>query len=111
LDRASYRAAVGDDFIICYRMSMADTSTMARSWDEILALATKVIAAGATIINHRHRNWHEGAGSDHRHLGAQQRIRSHQQRSAEHVSIPVVASNRSTCPRRQSRFWPTATCS
>jgi 2,4-dienoyl-CoA reductase (NADPH2) len=35
------RAAVGDDFVICYRMSMADFVEDGQSWDEILALATE----------------------------------------------------------------------
>ena len=45
------RATVGDDFIICYRMSMAHYVAGGQSWDEIIALATEVEAAGATIIN------------------------------------------------------------
>jgi len=35
------RATVGDDFIICYRMSMADYVEGGQSWDEIIALATE----------------------------------------------------------------------
>lgn len=46
---------VGDDFIICCRMSMADSVEDGQSWDEITALATEVEAAGATLINTRHR--------------------------------------------------------
>ena len=52
------RAAVGPDFIICYRMSMADYVEDGQSWDEIVALATEVEAAGATIIN-TGIGWHE----------------------------------------------------
>jgi 2,4-dienoyl-CoA reductase-like NADH-dependent reductase (Old Yellow Enzyme family) len=52
------RTAVGDDFIICYRMSMADYVEDGQSWDEIIALATEVEAAGATIIN-TGIGWHE----------------------------------------------------
>ena len=52
------RAAVGRDFIICYRMSMADYVEDGQSWDEIVALATEVEAAGATIIN-TGIGWHE----------------------------------------------------
>jgi 2,4-dienoyl-CoA reductase (NADPH2) len=36
------RAAVGDDSIICYRMSMAGYVDDGQSWDEIVALATEV---------------------------------------------------------------------
>ena len=52
------RAAVGADFIICYRMSMADYVEDGQSWDEIVALATEVEAAGATMIN-TGIGWHE----------------------------------------------------
>jgi 2,4-dienoyl-CoA reductase (NADPH2) len=45
------RTAVGPDFIVCYRMSMADYVEDGQSWDETVALATEVEAAGATIIN------------------------------------------------------------
>src|SRR5258708_33924258 len=55
------RAAVGDDFIICYRMSMADYVQDGQSWDEIVALAGEVEAAGATIINSGF-GWHEARG-------------------------------------------------
>lgn len=52
------RAAVGSDFIICYRLSMADYVAEGQSWDEIVALATEVEGAGATIINSGF-GWHE----------------------------------------------------
>ena len=55
------RAAVGRDFIICYRMSMADYVEDGQSWDEIVALATEVEAAGATIINSGF-GWHHIIG-------------------------------------------------
>jgi 2,4-dienoyl-CoA reductase (NADPH2) len=52
------RAAVGRDFIIDYRMSMADYVEGGQSWDEIVALATEVEGAGATLIN-TGIGWHE----------------------------------------------------
>jgi 2,4-dienoyl-CoA reductase (NADPH2) len=92
------RAAVGSDFIICYRMSMADYVENGQSWDETLALATEVEAAGATMINSGF-GWHEariptivtsvpgGAFVDISHA------------VAGHVNIPVVASNRINMPQ------------
>src|SRR6202008_2370869 len=41
------RAAVGPDFIICYRMSMADYVEDGQSWDETVALAMELESAGA----------------------------------------------------------------
>lgn len=97
------RAAVGSDFIICYRLSMADYVAEGQSWDEIVALATEVEGAGATIINSGF-GWHEarvptivtsvpgGAFVD---------ISS---AVAEHVTIPVVASNRINMPQAAERI-------
>lgn len=92
------RSAVGRDFIICYRMSMADYVEDGQSWDETIALATEVEAAGATLINSGF-GWHEarvptivtsvpsGAFVDISHA------------VATHVTIPVVASNRINMPQ------------
>ena len=52
------RAAVGSDFIICYRMSMADYVEDGQSWDETVALAKELEFAGANIINSGF-GWHE----------------------------------------------------
>lgn len=52
------RAAVGQDFIIIYRLSMLDLLPDGNSWNEIVAQAQAVEAAGATIIN-TGIGWHE----------------------------------------------------
>jgi 2,4-dienoyl-CoA reductase (NADPH2) len=52
------REAVGSNFIIIYRLSMLDLVEGGQSWDEIVALARKVEAAGATMIN-TGIGWHE----------------------------------------------------
>lgn len=52
------REAVGPDFIIIYRLSMLDLVEGGASWEEIVALAKGVEAAGATIIN-TGIGWHE----------------------------------------------------
>ncbi|HJR13590.1 MAG TPA: NADPH-dependent 2,4-dienoyl-CoA reductase [Rhodanobacteraceae bacterium] len=52
------REAVGRDFIIIYRLSMLDLVDRAQAWDEIVALAKEVEAAGATLIN-TGIGWHE----------------------------------------------------
>ncbi|MFH8467850.1 FAD-dependent oxidoreductase [Streptomyces sp. NPDC017991] len=52
------RAAVGDDFIVIYRLSMLDLVPGGSSLDEVIALAKSVEAAGATIIN-TGIGWHE----------------------------------------------------
>lgn len=92
------RRAVGEDFIICYRMSMADYVENGQSWDEIVALATEVEAAGVTIINSGF-GWHEARVPTivtSVPSGAFVDISS---ALAEHVDVPVVASNRINMPQ------------
>ncbi len=52
------REAVGPNFIIIYRLSMLDLVEGGSTWDEVVALAQAVEAAGATIIN-TGIGWHE----------------------------------------------------
>ncbi|MGW7265270.1 FAD-dependent oxidoreductase [Streptomyces sp. NPDC054842] len=52
------REAVGDDFIIIYRLSMLDLVPGGSSLEEVVTLAKAVEAAGATIIN-TGIGWHE----------------------------------------------------
>ncbi|WP_369255564.1 NADPH-dependent 2,4-dienoyl-CoA reductase [Streptomyces sp. R35] len=52
------REAVGEDFIIIYRLSMLDLVPGGSSFDEVITLARAVEAAGATIIN-TGIGWHE----------------------------------------------------
>ncbi|ART68680.1 NADPH-dependent 2,4-dienoyl-CoA reductase [Mycobacterium dioxanotrophicus] len=92
------REAVGTDFIACYRMSMADYVEDGQSWDEIVALATEIEAAGATMINSGF-GWHEArvptivtSVPNAAFVGISSAV-------AEHVTIPVVASNRINMPQ------------
>jgi 2,4-dienoyl-CoA reductase (NADPH2) len=91
------RAAVGDDFVICYRMSMADFVEDGQSWDEILALATEVEAAGATMINSGF-GWHEARVPTIVTSVPNSAFVDISNAVAEHVSIPVIASNRINMP-------------
>lgn len=52
------REAVGEDFIIVYRLSMLDLVPGGSTFDEVITLAKAVEAAGATIIN-TGIGWHE----------------------------------------------------
>jgi 2,4-dienoyl-CoA reductase (NADPH2) len=52
------REAVGERFIIIYRLSMLDLVDDGSSWDEVVHLAKAVEAAGATMIN-TGIGWHE----------------------------------------------------
>ena len=91
------RAAVGDDFIICYRMSMADYVEDGQSWGEIVSLAIEVEAAGATIINSG-IGWHEARVPTIVTSVPNAAFVDISNAVAEHVTIPVVASNRINMP-------------
>ncbi|GBE64376.1 NADPH-dependent 2,4-dienoyl-CoA reductase [Mycobacterium sp. MFM001] len=92
------RAAVGPDFIICYRMSMADYVEDGQSWDEIVALATEVEAAGATLLNSGF-GWHEARVPTIVTSVPGGAFVDISDAVAGHVSIPVVASNRINMPQ------------
>ena len=95
---ARTRAAVGPDFIICYRMSMADYVEEGQTWDETLALATDVEAAGATMINSGF-GWHEARVPTIVTSVPNSAFVDISSAVADHVTIPVVASNRINMPQ------------
>lgn len=91
------REAVGDDFIVMYRMSLLDLVDDAQSWDETVALAKKLEAAGVSILN-TGIGWHEAriptiVTSVPR--GAFSWVTG---KLRPEVSVPVVASNRINTP-------------
>ncbi|WP_373142112.1 FAD-dependent oxidoreductase [Mycobacterium marinum] len=92
------RAAVGPDFIICYRMSMADYVEGGQSWDEIVALATELETAGATIINSGF-GWHEARIPTIVTSVPSGAFVDISNAVAEQVSIPVMTSNRINMPQ------------
>jgi len=104
------RAAVGSDFIICYRMSMADYVEDGQSWDEIVALAREVEGAGATIIN-TGIGWHEARVPTIVTSVPNSAFVDISNAVAEHVDIPVVASNRINMPQAAEQILADTTVS
>lgn len=91
------REAVGDDFILIYRLSMLDLVPGGSTLDEVITLAKAVEAAGATIIN-TGIGWHEAriptiATSVPR--GAYTWVTK---RLMGEVSVPLVTTNRINTP-------------
>jgi 2,4-dienoyl-CoA reductase (NADPH2) len=94
---ARVRAAMGPDPILVYRLSMLDLVPGGQPWEEVVALAAKVEAAGASILN-TGIGWHEAriptiatsvpraafAWVTRKLMGA--------------VSVPLVTSNRINTP-------------
>ena len=92
------RTAVGPNFMIIYRLSMADLVEDGQTWDEIVAAGRDVAQAGATIIN-TGIGWHESriptiATSVPRaaFTGITSRIRPL-------LPVPVITSNRINMPQ------------
>lgn len=91
------REAVGPDFIIVYRISLADYVEDGQTWDEIVALATEIEQAGATILN-TGIGWHEARVPTIVTSVPNSAFVDISSALAEHVSVPVVASNRINMP-------------
>ncbi|MHB9864245.1 oxidoreductase [Streptomyces sp. YIM S03343] len=91
------REAVGEDFIVVYRLSMLDLVPDGSTLDEVITLARAVEAAGATLIN-TGIGWHEAriptiATSVPR--GAYTWVTK---RLMGEVTVPLVTTNRINTP-------------
>ncbi|MFD9665609.1 FAD-dependent oxidoreductase [Rhodococcus sp. NPDC059968] len=91
------RQAVGPNFIIIFRLSMADLVEGGQTWDEIVSLAQEVEAAGATIIN-TDIGWHESRVPTIVTSVPRAAFADITGKLEKHVSIPVAASNRINMP-------------
>jgi len=99
---ARTREAVGPDFIIIYRLSLLDLVPNGSSWDEVLTLAKRVAAGGATIINSG-IGWHEAriptiATSVPRAGFAWVTKKLRDALRAEGITTPLITSNRINTP-------------
>ncbi|MGW4955400.1 oxidoreductase [Streptomyces parvulus] len=97
------REAVGEDFIVVYRLSMLDLVPGGSTLDEVISLAKAVEAAGATIIN-TGIGWHEAriptiATSVPR--GAYTWVT---RRLMGEVTVPLVTTNRINTPEVAERL-------
>jgi len=91
------RAAVGDDFIISYRISLLDLVPDGQSWDEVLELAQAVQDAGATLLS-TGIGWHEARVPTIVTSVPRAAFTELTGEVRKNVSIPVVASNRINMP-------------
>jgi len=91
------RAAVGRDFIIVYRLSMLDLVDDAQSWGEIVQLAKKIEAAGATIIN-TGIGWHEARVPTIVTSVPRASFAWVTKKLKPEISIPLIATNRINMP-------------
>ncbi len=94
---ARTREAVGDDFILIYRLSMIDLIPDGNSWDETVMLAKAIEQAGATIIN-TGIGWHEARVPTIATSVPRSAFTWVTRKMKQEVSIPLVASNRINLP-------------
>ena len=91
------RAAVGPNFIIIFRLSMLDLVEGGSTWEEVVALAKAVEAAGATIIN-TGIGWHEARVPTIATMVPRAAFAWVTKRLKSEVRIPLVATNRINDP-------------
>ncbi|CAM5229673.1 oxidoreductase [Rhodanobacter lindaniclasticus] len=97
------REAVGRDFILIYRLSMLDLVEGGQSWDEIVALAKAVEAAGASIIN-TGIGWHEARVPTIVTSVPRAGFAWVTKKLKGELSIPLVATNRINMPEVAERI-------
>jgi 2,4-dienoyl-CoA reductase (NADPH2) len=91
------RQRVGDDFIVCYRMSLLDLVEGGSTFEDNLRLAKELEAAGATMIN-TGIGWHEARVPTIASPVPRAAFASSTALLRQGVGIPVVASNRINTP-------------
>jgi 2,4-dienoyl-CoA reductase (NADPH2) len=91
------REAVGSDFIIIYRLSLLDLVPDGNSWEEVVAQARAIEAAGATIINSG-IGWHEARIPTIATMVPRAGFAWVTQRLKGEVALPLVATNRINTP-------------
>lgn len=91
------RAAVGDEFIIIYRLSMLDLVEQGSTWDEVVELAKGIEKAGATIIN-TGIGWHEARVPTIATSVPRAAFVEITKRMKKEVNIPLCTTNRINTP-------------
>ena len=91
------REAVGANFIIIFRLSMLDLVDGGSAWDEVVALAKAVEAAGATIIN-TGIGWHEARVPTIATMVPRAAFAWVTRRLKGEVGVPLIATNRINDP-------------
>lgn len=91
------RKAVGDDFILIYRLSMIDLVPNGSTWDEVLLLAKAIEEAGATILN-TGIGWHEARIPTIATSVPRRAFTWVTKKLMGEVSVPVITSNRINTP-------------
>lgn len=91
------RAAVGENFILIFRIAAMDMLEDGMSWEEVATLAKELEKAGVNIIS-THFTWHESAVPTIATMVPRAAFTSVTGRIRKEVSIPMITSNRINMP-------------
>lgn len=87
------RQAVGNEFILIYRIAAMDMMEDGSSWEEVVTLGKEIEQAGATIIS-THFTWHEARIPTIATRVPRAAFASVTGRLRKELSIPLITSNR-----------------
>lgn len=96
------RQAVGNEFIIVYRIAAMELLENGSSWDEVVTLAKAIELAGATIIS-THFTWHEARVPTLATMVPRAAFTSVTARLRKELKVPVITSNRINMPEVAER--------
>lgn len=91
------RAAVGQDFILIFRIAAMDMIEGGMSWEEVVTLAKEMEKAGVNIIS-THFTWHEAAVPTIATMVPRAAFTGVTGRLRKELSVPVITSNRINMP-------------
>ncbi len=91
------RAAVGDRFILVFRISAMDMLEGGLAWDEVVSLGKAIEAAGANIIS-THFCWHEAPVPTIATMVPRAAFTSVTGRLRKELKVPMITSNRINMP-------------
>ena len=91
------REAVGEEFIIIYRLSMLDLIEGGSTLEEVIELGKEIAAAGATIIN-TGIGWHEARIPTIATMVPRAAFTWVTQKVKDEIPVPVITSNRINDP-------------
>ncbi len=92
------REAVGPEFILIYRLSMLDLVEDGSTWPEVVELAKRIEAAGASILN-TGIGWHEARVPTIGTMVPRAAFTWVTHKLKSEVEIPLVTSNRINMPQ------------
>lgn len=91
------RVAVGDDFIVIFRVAAMDMLEGGMAWDEVVGLAKAVEAAGVNIVS-THFCWHEAPVPTIATMVPRAAFTQVTGRLRQSLTVPLITSNRINMP-------------